>query len=225
EPLPHPNRAVSVGLDWSEGDLAGFLPLAPERYTWWIASVNRPATRRLTDWLASRNVSRVKLVTHADLPLQIDVPLPDRVGVDRLANAVAANRLRDARRPSVVISFGSAVTVDLVSESGVFQGGAILPGIAMAARALHEFTDLLPECEVSEAPEALGRSTRAAISSGIFWGTLGAARELVARVSGPIEPQVFLTGGAASEFAAVFAEPGEEAPQFVPHLTLAGVAL
>ena len=45
---------------------------------------------------------------------------------------------------------GSAITVDLVSPKGEFLGGAILPGIAMSARALHEYTDLLPPVEMEE---------------------------------------------------------------------------
>jgi type III pantothenate kinase len=226
EPLPHPVRAISFPIDWTDRDLKGFLPRDPASYNWSIASVNRPAAARLTQWLQSCQAPRVQSLGHADLPLAVDLPRPDLVGVDRLANAVAANRLRGENQPALVIDFGSAVTVDLISESGAFAGGAILPGIAMAARALHTFTDLLPEVEVTESPPALGKSTRAAISSGLFWGTLGAVRELIAQLSaGTIAPQVFLTGGAAAEFAAILAGEDDNPPQFVPHLTLAGIAL
>jgi type III pantothenate kinase len=225
EPLPHPNRTLALSHDWTDRDLAEFLPRDPADYAWSIASVHRPAAARLAQWLEARNVSRVQLLTHKDLPISITLTRPDRVGLDRLANAVAANRLRAENQPALVIDFGSAITVDLVSESGAFAGGAILAGIAMSARALHEFTDLLPLVEVTEPPAVLGTSTRAAMSSGLYWGAVGAVRELVARMAGPIRPQVLLTGGGAPEFATILGKDSDEPPQFVPHLTLAGIAL
>jgi type III pantothenate kinase len=187
-----------------------------------------------------------------DLPLRVAVPRPDMVGVDRLLDAVAANRLRDASRPAVVVDVGTAITVDAVSADGVFLGGAILPGIGMSARALHEFTDLLPLIDVEQAssllgessrvrathqpqpmavrcthptslPPAVGRDTEAAMRSGLFWGAVGAIRELVARVADDAgsQPQVFLTGGAGPAVADLL---GPDA-HHVPHLTLAGIAL
>ena len=65
-----------------------------------------------------------------------------------LLAAVAANRIRTADRPAVIVDLGTAITVDLVSSDGAFQGGAILPGIEMSARALHDYTDLLPRIEM-----------------------------------------------------------------------------
>ena len=86
---------------------------------------------------------RITLLTAGDLPLKIDSERPDMVGIDRLLGAVAVNAMRPAHRPAVVIYFGTAITVDLVSPEGTFQGGAILPGIGMLARAFH---DLLISC-------------------------------------------------------------------------------
>jgi type III pantothenate kinase len=104
------------------------------------------------------------------------------VGIDRLLDAVAANRLRHPAAPAVVVDVGTAITVDLVAADGSFQGGAILPGIAMSARALHAFTDLLPLVDVRELsspPPPLGTSTVAALQSGLFWGAVGAIRQLL----------------------------------------------
>jgi type III pantothenate kinase len=226
QPLPHPRRTLSLAHDWAEAELTAFTSRPAAECVWRIASVNRPAAARLVDWLGRCGATRVEQLTCGDLPLEVDLPRPDLVGIDRLANAVAVNRLRDPRRPALVIDFGSAITVDLVSARGGFAGGAIAPGIAMAARALEAFTDLLPLVEVNEPPPALGKSTLEAISSGLYWGTIGAVRELVRRLSGDSQPaQIFLTGGGAPEFAAILAEDGEHATQFVPHLTLAGIAL
>ncbi len=127
-------------------------------------------------------------------------------------------------RPAVVIDVGTAVTVDLVSAAGAFLGGAILPGIAMSARALHEFTDLLPLVDFSELaapPPALGTETVAAMRVGALLGRGGGIRELIGQLAGAERPQVILTGGASPAVAELL---GQSA-RLVPHLTLAGIAL
>jgi len=151
---------------------------------------------------------------------------PERVGIDRLLGAVAANRLRKPDHAAVVIDLGSAITADYVDPTGAFLGGAILPGIGMAARAMHEQTDQLPLIAMSELgapPPPLGRSTIEAMRSGLFWGAVGAMKELIARLvdeqNGPVD--VFLTGGAAPSVAPLI----HPQAQHVPHLVLAGIAL
>lgn len=96
----------------------------------------------------------------------------------------------------------------------------------MSARALHDFTELLPHLdmlELSEAPAALGRSTEPAMRSGLFWGAVGGVRELIARLGSgtPGDPQVFLTGGASPAVAPLLSPTARH----VPHLTLGGIAL
>jgi type III pantothenate kinase len=194
-------------------------------FTWHIASVNRPAATRLVDWLREcRPSDPITLLAFFDLPLVVRLPHPDMVGVDRLLDAVAANRLRAPGRPAIVVDVGTAITVDMVSAEGEFLGGAILPGIAMSARALHEFTDLLPQIDMSELagpPPALGVSTVEAMQSGLFWGAVGAVRELTEQLARGAEPHIFLTGGAGVAVADLL---GRSAC-YVPHLTLAGIAI
>ena len=168
-------------------------------------------------------------MTHRDLPITAAVEYPDRVGIDRLAGAVAANRLREPKRPAIVIGVGTAITVDLISADGIFRGGAILPGIAMSARALDEFTDLLPRSpldELTSAPPALGTTTLSAIHSGLYWGAIGAMREMIARLSEEgvapsVKPELFLTGGAAASVALQL----DPTARYVEYLALAGIAL
>jgi type III pantothenate kinase len=193
---------------------------------WFLASVNRAGTTRLIDWLREyRPEDRITLLTSADLPLAVRLPRPDRVGIDRLVDAVAVNRLREKDRPAVIVDVGTAITVDLISADGAFLGGAILPGIAMAARALHDYTDLLPLVKTADLfspPHALGQDTESAMHSGLFWGTVGAIRQLaeeLGRTAGP-PPQLFLTGGASPAVARLLAPDARH----VPHLTLAGIA-
>lgn len=158
-----------------------------------------------------------------DLPLSIRVDEPRRVGIDRLLNAVAVNELRRAGRSAVIVDSGTATTVDVVSVSGSFEGGAILPGLALSAKALHEYTAMLPLVSVAElgqtTPEPLGRNTRAAIRSGLFWGQLGAVKELLIRQAG-LDTDIFVTGGGGALLASHLPNA-----RFEPHLPLQGLIL
>jgi type III pantothenate kinase len=256
--LPEPERILPFdGERPSFGKIADWLSeispaISAESLAWFIASVNRPSATRLIDWLGEhRPTDRVTLLSTSDLPLEVRLERPDMVGIDRLVDAVAANRLRKSNAPAAIIDVGSAITVDLVSADGAFLGGSILPGLAMSARALHEFTDLLPRIEtadLSDPPPALGTTTEEAMRSGLFWGTVGAIRQLVEELSGatgilPVRAEekirlqpaitthgkdarsapidIILTGGAGATVAELL---GPNA-RHVPHLTLAGIAL
>jgi len=227
--LPQPDQALAVadaGDAW--GRLHALLECVAEKpIAWWIGSVHRSAATRLVDRVRSgRPDDTIRLLAAGDLSLRVAVERPDMVGIDRLLDAVAANQLRRPGHAAVVVDVGSAITVDLVSEEGTFCGGSILPGIAMSARALHTFTDLLPLIEMAELavpPPALGTSTVAAMRSGLFWGAVGSIRQLVAELTGgrPDRTDVFLTGGAGPAVAELLGPSARH----VPHLTLSGIAL
>ena len=202
---------------------------------WSVASVHRGATERFTssvnDLAKERNADwSIHQLSYRDVPLMIRVDEPQRVGIDRLFGALAANRIRRPDRAAIVVDSGSAITVDVVSADGAFCGGAILPGIAMAARALDEQTDALPRVVLSEAespPPPVGTSTTAAIESGLFWGAVGAIRELVRQFSTNFAaaPEVLITGGASPRIAEQLAIGAEWSVRHVPHLVLSGIAL
>jgi len=189
-----------------------------------IAGSNPQGVEQLkAQWPKPLGPSPRHVTNTASFPLTIRVDEPRRVGIDRLLNAVAVNELRDATRPAVVVDSGTATTVDVVSADGAFCGGAILPGLALSAKALHEYTALLPLVSVlelgQETPEPLGRNTRAAIRSGLFWGQLGAVKELIERQAGA-EAEVFVTGGGGALLASHWPRA-----HFEPHLPLQGLVL
>lgn len=230
EGLPEPIRNLPLLGETPELDqIASWLgEEAGAELAWWIASVNRPAATRLIDWLGEhRPNERITLLAAGDLPLVVRLPRPDMVGIDRLVDAVAVNRVRSPGRPAVIVDVGTAITVDLISGEGVFLGGAILPGIAMSARAMHEFTDLLPLVDMTDLttpPPPLGTATEAAMESGLFWGAVGGVRQLIEQLErgeGATGSEVFLTGGAGAGVAELL---GPDA-RYVPNLTLAGIAL
>jgi len=226
-----PVRSLALAtVDWKESAVTQWMEDVPRATFWRIASVNRPAASRLTELIRSiDSAASLRMLSHNDLPIAVAIKEPDKVGIDRLAAAAAANQLRDPARAAIVIHVGTAIVVDLVSADSRFRGGAILPGIAMSARALHEFTDLLPQSsmqELSQPPDALGTSTLEAIHSGLHFGAIGAMRELITRLSESLaaagaKPDVFLTGGAAPSVAN---QLGPDV-QYVEHLVLSGIAL
>jgi type III pantothenate kinase len=199
--------------------------LPPEPCTWRVASVQRATAQELGEWVAKqRTHDRWQLLSFRDLRLKLDVQFPDRVGMDRLAAAVAVNRLRAPTHAAIIVDAGTAITVDAVDRQGTFLGGAILPGFGMISRALFADTDLLPRVDATftaPANEVIGRSTESAIRSGIFWGGVGAIRELVERFAERLGPahQLFVTGGDARLLTG-FLDPQA---QFVPELVLDGI--
>jgi type III pantothenate kinase len=231
--LPLPSRVLDLQADeWDDAQITAWLPAAPIWPEWRLASVNRPAAARLLAWIdrdcrtPAGTPPAVRVLAATDLPIAVGIEHPERVGLDRVAAAAAANQLRSPARPAIIVDTGSAVTVDLISAEGVFRGGAILPGIEMSARALHEFTDLLPLVtlnDLSRPPAALGISTVTGIRGGLFWGLVGAVRELIERLSIdlPHPAELYLTGGAAAHLVGPLAMPC----RYEPHLVLSGIAL
>jgi type III pantothenate kinase len=205
--------------------IAAQLPPGPCR--WRVVSVNREGQRLLTEWAASqRPDDDFRVLTGRDLPIVARVDFPERVGPDRLAAAVGANRIRAAGRAAIVVGAGTAVTVDLVAADGAFEGGVILAGFRMQAEALFGKADLLPLAPLApreEPPPVLGKNTEAAIRSGLFWGTVGAVREIAARlVAGrDSSPQIFVTGGDLSRLAPLVGPD----TRYVPNLVLSGIAI
>lgn len=229
--LPSPvaiHNQSSASLD--EATLRKWLEGCAAPRVWRVASVNRPAAKRLLEWLAANEAAgageNIRPIEQRNLPLRVRLAAPERVGIDRLLGAVGVNRVRGSGRPAIVIDLGTAITVDLISTGGEFLGGAILPGMGLSARALHEGTDALPllaPADLQAAPPPLGVSTVGAMRSGLYWGAVGAMRELATRLSSEAggAAEVYLTGGDGQNVAASLGG----VVQFAPHLVLAGIAI
>jgi type III pantothenate kinase len=222
-PQPVETRKYKTG-EQPQRDFAQQLP--SESCEWRIVSVHREGTRLVSEWIRSNRPQDTPcLLGYQDLPIEVHVDFPERVGLDRLAAAVAANVIRATNRPAIVIGAGSAITVNLIDVDGAFDGGVILPGFRMSAEALYG-ADLLPLTVLSpndEPPPLIGKNTEDAIRSGLFWGAVGAVREVVTRVSEPLskEPDIFVTGGDLRQFTQYL---GDEAT-FVPDMVLSGIAV
>lgn len=105
------------------------------------------------------------------LPIKIRYKTPETLGRDRIAAAVAANRLFPGEA-ILVADVGTALTIDLLSAEGEFLGGNISPGIKMRLEALHKFTSRLPLVQPDKDAQPFGCDTQTAISSGAKWGVI-----------------------------------------------------
>lgn len=144
---------------------------------------------------------------------------PEAVGADRIANALGA--LSVANPPLVVVDFGTATTLDVISAAGAYLGGAILPGPQLSLEALVGRTAKLPSTQLHVSPSAIGATTDESLRSGLIRGTGAAIEGLIAQISQELGTSVTVlaTGGLAEMFAPLC----PSIAQVCPDLTLNGL--
>ena len=123
---------------------------------------------------------------------------PRELGSDRIANAVAAYELYGG--PCITIDFGTATSFGAINEKGEFLGGAICPGLKLAAEALTERAAKLPRFELAKPDSVIGRNTISNMQAGIVYGYIGQINYLVERMKrelGAPHAKVVATGGLA----------------------------
>ncbi len=155
------------------------------------------------------------------LPMDSSVDEPEKVGSDRIIAAAAAYAVvEDA---VVVADFGTAVTIDLVDERGIFLGGAICPGFEISAKALKENTAQLPQINVTKPKSPYGKTTKQAINCGLYYSAIGTLEEVVRRYAEKIGrwPQTVITGAAAK----IIKDDCQFIDSYVPNLVVKGIAL
>lgn len=153
--------------------------------------------------------------------MAIRIDNPYEVGADRLVNAVAAyERFRDA---CVVVDFGTGINFDAVSAAGEYLGGAIAPGVEISLTALTQRGARIPRIDLDEPETAIGKSTRAAIQSGVVYGFAGLIDGIAERIAEELGGDVpfVATGGLAGEIVP-FCESIDEVDEL---LTLRGLRL
>ncbi len=191
---------------------------------WVISSVNPPLADRLARFLLGRGVTRARWCQSViDVAIDHDVTELHTGGADRALAVVGALGRKRGQGAGIVVSCGTAITVERVSAEGVWLGGAIAAGFRLIAHSLHKGTAQLPLIELGqEPPAAYGRATVPSLEAGIFWGVVGTVRELIARQeAGQVGPSWRIwTGGDAVALA-----PWADGPdaEIAPHLVLEGL--
>ncbi len=151
--------------------------------------------------------------TDMNLGIDVAVPRPDHVGIDRLLQASEAFRI--CAGSVVVAAFGSALIVDLVTADGVFRGGTIAPGLGMGLRALHDETSLLPHVALQPPDSAVGTDTTSCIQAGVIYGAVGAVERLFSELAPDGRATLVLTGGDAEVIAPFINYPHRVEPDLV----------
>lgn len=152
------------------------------------------------------------------MPIRIENPR--EVGADRLVNAVAAyDRFGDA---CVVVDFGTGINFDAVSAEGEYLGGAIAPGLEISLSALAERAARIPRIDLAEPEAAIGRSSRAAIQSGVVFGFAGLIDGVARRIAAELGEARFLATGGLASAVVPFTETIDEVDDL---LTLKGLRL
>ena len=104
---------------------------------------------------------------------------PWDVGSDRVVDALATLQLYGG--PAIVVDFGTATVFDAISKDGDYLGGAIAPGISVAAESLHKATSQLRRVSINRPKSAIGRNSAASLQSGLFLGYLSLVEGMVKR--------------------------------------------
>ena len=146
---------------------------------------------------------------------------PKSVGADRIVDAAAVQHLYGG--PACVVDFGTGTTFDAISAAGDYLGGAIAPGIGIAADALFRRAAKLPRVELNTPPSVIGKNTPHAMQSGLIYGYVGLVEGIVARFKQELGPEmkVIATGGLTE----IIARETEVIDIVAPWLTLDGLQL
>jgi type III pantothenate kinase len=188
-----------------------------------VVSSVKPTWTKVVREIAQSGLEEDILIIGKDIPLPMTlwVDEPDKVGTDRVISAAAAY---DVVGDAVVIAdFGTAVTIDLVDQNGIFLGGVICPGFEISAKALRDYTAQLPNIKITKPKAPYGKNTVDAINCGLYYSIVGALQEIIRRYAEKFGkwPQTIITGSGAK----VIADDCEFIDNYVPNLVVKGIVL
>jgi type III pantothenate kinase len=157
--------------------------------------------------------------TRTGMPVRYENP--HEVGADRIVNAVAAYEIYGG--PVIAVDFGTATTFDCISGRGEYLGGAICPGIHISMEALFERASKLHRVEIARPKSVIGRTTTAALQSGLLYGYAGMVDSMIARIRVELgaDARVVATGGLARRIAS----ESQAIEEVAPFLTLDGLRI
>lgn len=187
-----------------------------------LASVVPPLTGKFVEACQTYlNHSPLVVDTGVKTGVRVLYEDPRAVGADRIVDAAAVQRLYGG--PACVVDFGTATTFDGISARGEYLGGAIAPGIGIAAEALFLRTAKLPRVDLQRPPAAIGRNTVHAMQSGLLFGYVSLVEGMVNRFRAELGPQmkVIGTGGLVE----IIAQETDAIQIIAPWLTLDGLRM
>ena len=188
-----------------------------------VVSSVKPAWTKLVQQIAKELLGEKVYIIGENIPLPMNmwVDEPQKVGTDRVVSAAAAYAVvEDA---VVVADLGTAITIDLVDEHGIFLGGVICPGFDISARALQKNTAQLPKISVTRPEAPYGKTTTQAINCGLYYSAVGTLEEVIRRYAEKIGrwPHTVITGAAAE----IIKDDCQFIDSYVPNLVVKGIVL
>ena len=188
-----------------------------------VASSVKPTWTKLVKDIVRQTTGKKVLLIGKDIPFPMNLSIkePDKIGADRVLSAAAAYAVTE--QAVVVADFGTAVTIDLVDDRGIFVGGVIFPGFEISAAALKRNTAQLPEVTVTKPKWPFGQDTAEAINCGLYYSAVSTLQEVIRRYAEVIGtwPRTLFTGPAA----ALIKDDCNFIDSYVPNLVLKGIAL
>ena len=153
---------------------------------------------------------------------------PAELGADIVANAAAAVAILKAEKaevPAIILDMGTVTTLFVINKNREVVGGAIIPGVDMSLDALHRETAQLPNIELSSTTRAIGKNTKASLTSGVILGQAAMIDGLIDR----FEKEIKCSAGEAIVFATgdkcrAVTDNCRHAVRYYPELTLCGLA-
>ena len=187
-----------------------------------LASVVPPVTGGIVE-ACRKYLGQEPLVVDAGVKtgIRIRYEEPRAVGADRIVDAAAVQQLYGG--PACVVDFGTATTFDAISAEGDYLGGAISPGVRIAAEALSLHTAKLPSVDLQRPPTAIGRNTIQAMQSGLLFGFVALVEGMVDRFRKELgsEMKIIATG----DLAETFSRETRVIQTIAPWLTLEGLRI
>jgi type III pantothenate kinase len=182
-----------------------------------------PTVQQTLEWMCEAyfGISPFTVQPGVNVTFPLNVDHPTEVGADRVCNVVAGVALYG--KPLIVVDFGTATNFDVVNARGEFVGGAIAPGLTVAAEALISKGARLFRVELVRPKEAIGRNTVTNIQSGVVYGYAGLVDGLVDRMRRELDGdvKVVATGGLAGQMR----EVARNIQEVNPNLRLEGVRM
>lgn len=190
-----------------------------------VASSVKPEWTEMLRDIAKKELGEKVMLVGKDIPfpmnLSVEKTYKGTIGSDRVVAAAAAYAVvEDA---VVVAQVGTAITIDLVDEKGIFLGGIIVPGFDACAQALKDSTAQLPKIKVSKPKDVYGTNTEDAINAGLYYSAIATLQEVTRRYAELLGkwPQTVITGSGA----AMIKDDCDFIDSYVPNLVIKGVAL
>ena len=187
-----------------------------------VSSVKPEWCDMVRDICAEQLDEKIKVVgADVDLPIEMGVDNKYEVGTDRIIAAAAAFAV--VENAVAVADFGTAITIDLVDEEGIFLGGVIAPGFGVSAEALGINAAQLPKVEVKRPKDPIGANTVDAINAGLYYSAVGLLKTVCENYAVQLGtwPQTIVTGG----YAEIIKPDCEFVDSWVPNLVVKGIVL